>query len=57
MSDKHNLLDHECNDQGDALLNRSEDLEEPVMLGEAKLEEKQSEDPGHLLMCGDRDIF
>ena len=57
MSDEHNLLDYECDDQEDTLLDLSEDLEEPMEQGEAKLEEKQSEDPGHLLTCGDRDIF
>ena len=56
MSDEHNL-DYECDDQGDTLLNQSEDLEEPMKQGEAELEEKQSEDPGCLLTCSDRDIF
>ena len=37
MSDEHNLLEYECGDQGDTLLNQSEDLEEPMKLGEATL--------------------
>ena len=57
MSDEHNLLDYECDDQGDTLLDTSEDLKEPIEQGEAELKEKQSEDPGCLLTCGDRDIF
>ena len=57
MSDEHNILDYECDDQGEALLDQSGDLEEPMELGEAESEENQSEDSGHLLTCGNRDIF
>ena len=40
MSDEHNLLDYECDDQGDALLKQSWDRQEPMELGEAESEEK-----------------
>ena len=57
MSDEHNLLDYECDDQGEELLNQSEDLEEPLEQEEAVLEEKQPEDQGNMLACSGRDIF
>ena len=57
MSDEHDNLDFECEDQGDSLLDPSEDQEESMEQKEAKQGEKQSEDPGSLLMCCDRDIF
>ena len=56
MSDEHNNLDYEYNDQGDKLLNQSEDQEEPMEQEEAKQGEKNSEDSGSLLTC-DEDIF
>ena len=36
MSDEHNNLDYEYNDQGDELLNQSEDQEEPMEQDVAK---------------------
>ena len=42
MSDEKNVLDYEYDDQGDMLLDQSEDLEELMELGEAELKEKQS---------------
>ena len=61
MSDiQDNLLDYECDDvQGKDLLDQSADLEEEPMDQEfVVLEEvQQPADPGHMLACGDRDIF
>ena len=57
MSDKHDNLNFECDNQGDLLLDQSEGQEEPMKQEVANLEGKQSEDPGSLLMCNDKDIF
>ena len=40
MSDKHNLLDYKCDNQGEELLNLSEDLEEPIEQEDIMLEEE-----------------
>ena len=57
MSDEHNLLDYECDDQGEELLDQSEDLEELMEQEDVVLEEEQPEDPGHMLACCGRGIF
>ena len=53
MSDEHNNLDYEFDNQGDSLLEQEEPMEQEV----AKQGEKQSEDPVSLLMCSEKDIF
>ena len=55
MSDKHNNLNYKYNDQGDSLLDKSEEQEEPMEVAEEG--EKQSEDSSNLLMCGEKNIF
>ena len=40
MSDKIDNLDFECDNQGDSLLDQSEDQEEPIEQEVAELEEK-----------------
>ena len=57
MSDEHNLLDYECDNQEEELLDQCEDLEEPMEQENAVLEELQPEDSGCMLACGGRDIF
>ena len=55
MSDRHNNLDFEYDDQEDSLLHKSEDQEEPMEVAEQG-EEQPEDSLGHL-MCGERDIF
>ena len=55
MSEEHNNLYYEFDDQGDLLLDMSEDQEEPMEV--AKQGEEQPEDSLGHLMCGERDIF
>ena len=50
-------MSDECDNQGDSLLDQSEDPEEPMEQDVAEPVEKHSEDPGCLLMCNDKDIF
>ena len=53
------LLEFECDDvQGEDLLDQSANSEEEPMEQEVvMLEEVQPADPGHMLACGDNDIF
>ena len=55
MSDEYKNLHFEYDDQGDMLLNKSEDQEEPMEVVDQG--EEQSEDSLSLLMCGEGDIF
>ena len=55
MSDEHNNLNFEYDDQGDALLDKSEDQEEPMEVVHHR--DEQPEDSLSLLMCGEQDIF
>ena len=57
MSEEHDNLDYECDNQGNSILDQSKDQEEPMEQDVAEPEEKQLEDPGRLLMCNDKDIF
>ena len=57
MSDEYNNLNFEYDNQGDSILDQSEDQEEPMEQKVAEQGEKQSEDPVSLLMCSEKDIF
>ena len=55
MLDVSNNLDFEYDNQGDVLLDKSEDQEEPMEVVDQGKE--QPEDSLSLLMCGEGDIF
>ena len=50
ISDKHDNLNFECDNQWESRLDQSKDQEEPIEQEEATQGEKQSEDPSSLLM-------